>query len=106
MQRPEYTDDQKWWLVDGTSGAKVYEEHAYTMEEALLEYPGVPLGLPVVICGVGVRLVNPKHDWQEPWHDVFPSLEDAKAFVRSHWGMDPETGYSCEWDSHPQELSL
>jgi hypothetical protein len=90
FMRPEYTDDQKWWVIDGTEGVLCFEEHAFTREEALINYIGTPFEVEL-ISGFGVRLSAPGFldctDWV-----VLPTLKDCKAFVEEFWETDADSG--------------
>lgn len=90
MMIPEYTDEQKWWCVDGTEGVFMFEEHGYTKEEAIQQYHGTPFEVECVF-GVGVRLTMPGFLDCTEW-DVFDTKKEAREYVLNHWERDPDTG--------------
>lgn len=97
----EISSPRRWWAVDGSEGT-LYEKYktGKGFETAVCSYPGIPLGEPEVVDGVGVRLVDTRNSKDTPvaWECVFETMDEAHAYVRTWFQLDPSTGECLEDD--------
>lgn len=98
FMQPEYTEDKRWWQIDGSCGIALFPAEMFSREQAICNYDGTPFEVEET-SGFGVRLSAPGYMDCTEW-DVFDSIKECRDFVEECWEVDPDTGDALEdsWD--------
>lgn len=96
FMQPQFTEDTLWWEVDGNCGVLTLPCSLFSKEDTISLYDGAPMEVEQ-ISGIGARLSAPGYMDCTEWA-VFDTMEEARAYMRDVWEVDPDTGDALDED--------
>jgi hypothetical protein len=90
FMKPEITDRQKWYKIEGNEGTQFFPADCFNKGEAINSYQGRVTrepGFALTVWGYGARLSAPGYLDATDW-TVFTSLKDAEEYLKENFGED------------------